>query len=219
MSFLRSLTGSLQKGRINQAYGTANAAYDDANAKAKGYLDTGHQGAKGYIDAGGEGAQKGGELYRDTLGINGADAIGRANDVFLGNNILQQQAELVQKRRAQVAGARLGSGDGADKLARERAYLGGYRDWQNQLAGEEARGDQFTMAGANNENSYGQNQANREMSYGSAKAGSAIGQGSALAANDSTGINNLFKALGLGVQAYTGFSPNKLSGGGGGYGK
>jgi hypothetical protein len=212
MSFLKALSGSKQKGLINSSYATANAQYDKSNELAKGELDQGYQGAKGYIDAGNEGAQAGGQMYRDTLGINGADARSAAQGVYLSDDILARTRAEDLKRSGRNYNAAGSFNSGAAALAGERVRDATYGNWQNRLQGEEARGDQYTMAGVNNENARGMNQANREMSYGSARAGSAIGQGAALAANANTGVNNLMKLGGLAVSAFTGMPTNALGG-------
>ena len=236
MSFLKALaggfTGSTEKKLINSSYATANKQYDKSNDLARSDINSGLAGGKGYIDPIVERGRTAGNIYEGSLGLRGTEGAGEANAAYLSNDYLAQIRADQLKRSAQLAnrdgsyargadGTNVGSGVGA--LADSRVMREGYGDWQNRLAGLQGSGDQAAMSGANLEFGAGQAQANREMSYGSAKGGAAIGQGAALAANSNTGINNLFKLGSLAVSAATGmpmgFSPNKLSGGGGGYGK
>ena len=219
-NWLSAFTGSAGKKAINSSYNQANAAYDQGNVHARADIDKGYAEGKGYIDPIVQSGGAGGKMYRDTLGINGAEARSAAQGTYLSDDVLARIREQGIQRSGQVSNSAGGYNSGAGALADSRVNLENYGNWQNRLAGQEARGDQAAGLGANLAYNTGQSQADREMSYASAKAGAAVGKGAALATNENTGINNLLKLGGLGVQAYTGFNPaNRLAGTGGGFGR
>jgi hypothetical protein len=190
---------------LTTGYGASTGAINQGAAGAQGYLDQGQQGAFGQLGQarsdltanGGAYAPltalaqrygQGGQLYGDSLGINGAAGNQRAVGAFQagpGYDFTLNQGIDAVNRRANAAGMLVGGNanrsaiDYATGLANQT-----YGDWQNRLkgmsdqelaaTGAAASGNQAnntTLAGL------GVQGANLANSGGVARAGVATGQG------------------------------------------
>lgn len=183
MSFLGGLidsfTGESAKRAINETkdnqLSIAGQTRDGQISTAKSY---GEQ-ARGYFQPFlGQGGQSY-NLYNDTLGVNGADARTRAQDLYNSDDMLARQRDLDLKRTNQQlnAGGNYNRtySTGPQSLADSRVRLQGYGNWQDRLQA----GGQQGFAAANALAGTTQNEGNQVYgaygNYGNA-AGNAWGQ-------------------------------------------
>jgi hypothetical protein len=189
-------TGANARKDIDKGIGAVNANTGQATGAIRQYSDE----AKGYLSPYRDQGGRAFGLYGDTLGVNGADARGVAQDLYTSDPILAKQRELDQKRTGWAFNARGGYGAPVHALAESRANLENYGNWQNQLAGMGRQGQEAanTMAGiAQNEGAgiagaYGQNSAQLANLYGER------------AKTQNTLAQNMLGLGGLAVSAFTG---------------
>jgi hypothetical protein len=177
---------------LGQGYNQAQADYTAAEGYYQPYAGVGQQGIADQ------------NFYSDVL-HNRGDAVGKfsSNPLFngeLGSNFMA----------AQRAGNAAGWGAGKEALAGQRVFgqtagswLDRYRDSAQQgintgLNATNAMADIRTDRG---DNAYG---------YGASKAGNAINFGNAMAANRSTGLNNLMGLASTAISGINAFRQPKL---------
>lgn len=195
MSWFDSFTGKQQRKDLANAKATADAALSQGYTDAQGYYTQARDSLDPYAEQG----AKGFNTYLDTLGLNGADARKSAQDLYYSDPNQQSISDLVQKKLYAKYNAGGTGYSGAAGLASARAAQEAYGGWQNQLkdlgnTGIQVAGAQSDLTKGLGDLAYG---------YGATKAGSEINYGNAIADSRSTGINNLLKLGGIGLQAIT----------------
>jgi hypothetical protein len=163
-------TGANARKDIDKGIGAVNAN----TGLATGAIRAGGQEARGYLAPYREQGGRAFGLYGDTLGVNGADARGVAQDLYTSDPILAKQRELDQKRTGWAFNARGGYGAPAHALAESRANLENYGNWQNQLGGMGRQGQEAANAtagiaqneGAGVAGAYGQSSGQLANLYG-----------------------------------------------------
>lgn len=223
MSFLGGLidsfTGEGAKRTLREGMDKSADALRQGQDHQVGAIRTGGAEARGYLrpyaDAGGRSYG----LYNDTLGLNGADARGRAQDLYNSDDMSGRQRayDLSRSGRMQNASGSFNSGTAA--LADSRIRMQGYGDWQNRLMQGGQQGQQASAGMANIAQGEGNALAGAYSGYGRDLA-NVYGQGyGALAQADNTFAQNLIGAGGLALKAtgWGGFGPtgggvNRLGG-------
>ncbi len=124
-----SFTGKSARQDIDKGIGAVNANTGNSVDAVKQYGDQ----AQGYLQPYRD--PKAFNLYRDTLGVNGAGARGSAEDLYNSDDMLAKQRayDLSRSGRQQNASGSFNSGTAA--LADSRVRMQGYGDWQNRLGG------------------------------------------------------------------------------------
>ncbi len=183
----KSATQSLQQG-----YDSANADYGTAINNYNPYVQSGQQANT---------------FYGNALGLNGADAQNQSISTLTSNPLFSGQLSQDSNAMSRVLNAQGSSGGGKAQLAAQRVFqqtAGNWLDRYNQM------GQQGLQATGAQSNAL-QGRADLASNYASAKAGNAIQYGNALAANRSTGVNNILGAVGLGVNALNAWrQPSKI---------
>ncbi len=203
-SLVDGFTGKGAQKRLDQGLAQGTAALGQGRDAATGAIKSGGQEARGYLQPYREQGGRSYGLYGDTLGVNGADARKSAQDLYLSDDILQQQLALQQKQRGWHSNSRGGYGSGADALAASRINLLNYGNWQNRLyaAGQQGQQAATTTAGiAQNE---GNALGSVHSGYGQGMAGLYDSYGKSSAANANTLTQNILGLGGLAVSAMTG---------------
>jgi hypothetical protein len=160
--------------------------------------------ARGYITPYAEQGGRSYGLYNDTIGLNGADARSRAQDLYNSDDMLARNRALDLKRSgwAQNASGNFNSGTAA--LADSRIRMQGYGDWQNRLA----QGGQMGYSAAGNLSGIAQNEGNALAGvYGN--YGNAVGNAYGQNAQGMAQANNAFaqNIIGLGGTLVRAFNP------------
>jgi hypothetical protein len=177
---------------LSQGYNQAQADYTAAEGYYQPYADVGQGGIEDQ------------NFYSDVL-HNRGDAVGKfsSNPLFsgeLGSNFMA----------AQRAGNAQGWGAGKEALAGQRVFsqtagnwLDRFRDSGQQRVntGLTATNQMANLRSARGDNAYG---------YGASKAGNAIQYGNAMAANRSTGLNNLMGLASTAISGINAFRQPKL---------
>lgn len=149
MSFLGGLVDSFNGAGARRDIDRGIRSVGESTERSAGAIRGGASEAQGYIRPYREQGGRAYSLYGDTLGVNGTEARGRAQDTYLSDPMLQSQLALQQKQRGWASNSRGGYGSGADALAASRVNLEGYGNWQNRLgqAGQEGQAAAGTSAG------------------------------------------------------------------------
>ena len=215
-----SFTGAGAKRAINEGIDKSAAAIRENQGQqvsainsGMGAIRSGAGEARGYFQPY---ASQGGQsynLYNDTLGVNGADARARAQDLYNSDDMLARQRDLDLKRTNQslnVAGNYNRSySTGPQALADSRVRLQGYGDWQNRLmqngqTGYSAAGNLAGIAG-NEGNALAGQYGNIAGVYGGTgqQLANVYGQGyGALAQANNTFAQNLIGTAGVVTRAF-----------------
>lgn len=206
MSFIKSFTGSQQR-----ADARAGAAQQRTDLKAgydlaKPALKSGYANAQAKLQPFIESGGKANQLYTDTLGVNGVDARGDAQDLYMSDEVLAKlrKLDLEAQGRADNSTGRFNSGVGAQADAAVR--LKNYSNWQDRLKAEGDKGGQFATQSASLDAQEGESEAGLEYGYGQQRAGITGQEATNVAGSRSIGINNLINAAGVAV---AGFTPGK----------
>lgn len=197
MSFFGSFFGSDQKkdlvranaqatGAINQGLEAGRAGYEAGRSRFDPYETGGRAGYNALLGA---------------LGLNGTGA----QTEFLDRYREDPTQQYMQQAVARQFAARGLSDSGASRLASARVWNEGYNTHLNRLTGIGQQGQQA----AGNQAQFDQGIGDLEFGTGQLRANQAINFGNALAANRSTGINNLLGVAGLGVKALGGMYGGK----------
>ncbi len=198
-----SFTGSGAKKELNKGIAAVNQGRDQAVGAFQQYGEQARGELDRYRDEGG----KAFTLHNDSAGVNGADARGAAQGLYLSDDILAKTRADAIKRSGQMANAGGGYNSGAAALAASRVNQQAYGDWQNRLAGIGQQGQQAATTMSGIDQNTGAGVAGSYQTGGQQAAG-LYGQ-KALAAN--TLGQNLIGLGSLAVSAYTGMptkSPN-----------
>lgn len=220
MSFFKDLvdgfTGKAARKDLSASDARSKAILDAGKNEADGRYVEGWDTARGYIDPYAEGGKAGQTLYENTLGLHGEGARSDAQDLYYSDPQQQREADLRYKRVGFKYNAPGGGGygTGAHSLADARVAVENYGNWQNRLSGVGQQGQQAAQTGAALGYQVGSDRAG--LAYGNAQqqAGREQSFGNAMAANRSTGINNLLGLAGTASKFFTGFGRSSGSSGG-----
>ncbi len=119
-----AFTGAGAQRRLDQARTDINANTGNQVSSATQY---GNQ-ARADLAPYSEGGRRGFNLYADTTGANGAEAMQRAQSLWLNNPLLQNQRALDVKRNGAMANARGWYGTPMNLAADNRSLLQGYQE-------------------------------------------------------------------------------------------
>jgi hypothetical protein len=202
MGLIGSFFGRDQKKDLQRANAEATAALGQGYNQAYGDYTNAMQAFDPYVQSG----QQANTFYNDALGLNGDAARTTAIDTLTSNPLFQGQLGQESNAMSRVLNAQGASGGGKAQLAAQRVFQQNAGSWLDRYANQGAQGLQATGAQA------GMTAARGDLSYGygSTKAGNAIQYGNAMAANRSTGINNLMGVASLGVNALNAFNQPKV---------
>lgn len=202
--FFDSFTGEASKRAINETKDNqikvAGGVRDDQIASARSYGD---QARSYYQPFASQGATSY-NLYNDTLGVNGADARTKAQDLYNSDDMLARNREYDLKRSGWQKNASGDFSSGTAALADSRIRMRGYGNWQDRLQ----MGGQQGFAAANALAGTTQNEGNQVYgahgNYGNA-AGSAWSQ----YGQQMPQANNAFaqNVIGLGGTLVRAFNP------------
>lgn len=215
-----SFTGAGAKRAISEGMDRSAAALREGQGQQVsainsgiGAIKSGAGEARGYVQPYADQGGRSYGLYNDTLGVNGADARSRAQDLYNSDDMLARQRDLDLKRTNQSLNAggnyNRSYSTGPQSLADSRVRLQGYGDWQNRLMqngqmGYSAAGNLAGIAG-NEGNALAGQYGNMANVYGGTGQGLAnvYGQGyGALAQANNTFAQNLIGAAGTAVRAF-----------------
>lgn len=201
-----SFTGKASKDAIREGTQNQISAYAGARDQAVGAIKGGGTEARGYMQPYVQQGSRSYGLYNDTLGVNGADARARAQDLYNSDDMAARQRayDLRQSGRMQNASGNFGSGTAA--LADSRIRMQGYGDWQNRLA----QNGQLGFSASGNLATIAQNEANALAAahgqYGQGVGNAWGGYGQSMAQASNAFGQNVLGGLGIGIQ---GFTPGK----------
>jgi hypothetical protein len=193
MGLIGSFFGRDQKKDLQAAKGQADAALAQGYNSAYGDYTNAMQSFDPYVQSG----QQANTFYNDALGLNGDTARGTAVDTLTSNPLFQGQLGQESNAMSRVLNAQGASGGGKAQLAAQRVFQQNAGSWLDRYANQGAQGLQATGAQA------GMTAARGDLSYGygATRAGNEVNYGNAMAANRSTGINNLMGVASLAVNA------------------
>ena len=193
IGLLGSFFGSDQRRDIQSANRQATKALDKGYNQAYGDYTSAASSYDPYVQQG----NAANAFYGNALGLNGTDAQSGAINTLTSNPLFSGQLAQDSNAMSRVLNAQGASGGGKAQLAAQRVFQQTAGNWLDRYKGLGDQGLQATGAKSNALMGRGE----LSMGFGATKAGNAINYGNALAANRSTGINNL---MGLGSLAING---------------
>ena len=187
--------------QLSQGYGSANADYTKAVNNYQPYVDQGQQGISDN------------NYYRTLLGLNGTGARDTAegqvtSDPMFGGQVAQQSNALLRNLNARGQ-----SGGGMAALAGARIAPSIYQDYLNRFQQNGQQGVQNGLQATGAQSNAMQGRGQLAYGYGATQAGNSINYGNAMAANDSTGVNNLLKVAQIAASAVGGGGLGGFGGG------
>lgn len=179
---------------LGKILGTDKAAKELAAAKAKadadlksGY-DTGRSDMGGAIDRLDDFSNPAAiKRYYDSLGINGADALGGVEHDYMADPIQNALMDRITKANTRAFTSRGMSNSGAATQSLTNSLLDNWRQYQQQLAGA----GQTSLGAATTQSGIQKSMGDMAFGYGSTLAGNDINYGNAVAANKTAGANFL----------------------------
>ncbi len=202
MGFFGSLFGSDQAKDLKRAKKASDASLKEGFDSAMTRYDQGYGELEPYAASG----QQANTRYNQLLGLGTAEERAAGQQTYLDDpifsSLLNQQSNALlrqQNARGQTYGGQTVAMGG-------RLGLENYNSYLDRLRGQ---GDQgFQATGAQSNIRLGQGDA--AWNYGATRANSSINFGNAMAANRSTGINNLLNIAGTAAKVATAFSDIRL---------
>jgi len=164
--------------QLSQGYNSANADYTKAVNNYQPYVDQGKQGIQDN------------NYYRTLLGLNGTGARDQAeadvtSDPMFTGQVANQSNALLRNMNAR--------GVGGYALAGARIAPSIYQQYLDRYANLGQQGTQNGLQATGAQSNAMQGRGQLAYGYGATQAGNSINYGNAMAANDSTGVNNLLK--------------------------
>ena len=203
MGLLGSFLGKDQQKDLQRAKQQSDAALQQGYDSAYGDYTSAGDMFSPYAQSG----QQANQFYNDALGLNGDAARGTAINTLTSNPLFQGQLGQESNAMSRLLNAQGASGGGKAQLAAQRVFQQNAGSWLDRYANQGAQGLQATNAMA------GMRQARGDLSmnYGATRAGNEQSYGNAMAANRSTGINNILGLAGTVVSGINAFrQPTKI---------
>lgn len=215
MGIFDGFTGGKQRDDMAAGHTAYRKALGAGTAAAKDYRTQGYGNAMKRLQPWSEYGQSGQQdydLYRDAIGVNGADAQQSAYDSYSANPFHEDTVRMMQLQtqagdRANNARGLFSSGTNAlarARVADENAWRN-QQDWLNRLQGSGQYGMQLgygadnTMAGL--DQSHYNQLAQDQLALSDAEAQSHLGLAGFDASTRGLGLNNLLKIAGTGTNA------------------
>ncbi|MFA5952249.1 MAG: hypothetical protein WC807_18430 [Hyphomicrobium sp.] len=193
MGILGGFFGSDQRKDLQRANQQATTDLQQGYDKAYGDYSSAAAGFDPYIESG----NKSQGTWDDLMGLNGDGARDAAYGTLSTNPLFTGQLATSSNALSRVLNAQGQSGGGKAALAGARVLQETGGQWVDRYGQGGQMGYNATGAKGNALTARG----DLSMGYGATKAGNAINFGNALAANRSTGINNILGVAGLAVNA------------------
>jgi hypothetical protein len=131
--------------------------------------------------------------YLDLLGINGTDAQRTAQGGYLNDPMQNALMDRIQKANTRAYTARGMNNSGAATQSLTNNLVDNYRQYEQQVGQAGAQGLQATTTQSGIDTQKG----NMAYGYGATKAGNDINYAKSQSDAENTGINNLWKGLGV----------------------
>jgi hypothetical protein len=183
---------------LSQGYDQAQADYTQAENYFSPYSQLGQSGIRNQ------------GFYDDALGMNGEGARNQAVGTITSNPLFQGQLGQESNAVSRVLNAQGASGGGQAHLAAQRVFQQNAGNWLDRYAQNAQQGVQTGLQATNAMSGLRAGRGDMAYGYGATKAGNAINFGNAMAANRSTGINNLMGLAGTVVSGINAFRQPKL---------